>query len=59
MVGVLPGHDRFVEYRLAADIATIRTVCTYRRTIRQKEQVCVRSDLVVALRAFEAINVEK
>ena len=58
VVRVVAGHDRLVEDGLATDIAAVGAVGAYRGAIGQQEQVCVGGDLLVALCALEAINVE-
>jgi hypothetical protein len=42
-----------------ADVATVRAICTYWRTIREKKKVGVGSHLITTFRAFEAIDMEK
>ena len=59
VVRVVPGHDRLVEDGLLADVAAVRAVGAYRRAVGEQEQVRVRGDLVPALGAFEAVDMEK
>ena len=59
VVGIVAGHDCLVEDGLLADIAAVGAVGAYRRAVGEQEQVRVRGDLVTALRAFEAVDVEE
>ena len=59
VVRVVTSHDSFVEDGLFADIAAVRTVRTYRRSVREQQEVRVRGDLVAALGALETVDMEE
>ena len=59
VVRVVARHDRLVEDRLLAHRAAVRAVRADRRAVREQEQVRVRRDLVPALGALEAVDVEE
>jgi len=59
VIRIVPSHDCLIQNRETADIATVRAICTYRRTIGEKQKVSVRGDLITTFCAFEAINMEK
>ena len=42
-----------------ADIATIRAICAYWRTIGEKKKVSVCGHLITTFCAFEAVDMEK
>ena len=59
VVRVVARHDRLVEDRLLAHRAAVRAVRADRRAVRGQEEVRVRRDLVPALGALEAVDVEE
>ena len=59
VVRVVARHDRLVEDRLLAHRAAVRAVRADRRAVREQEEVRVRRDLVPALGALEAVDVEE
>lgn len=59
VIGIVAGHDGFVQNRLFADIAVVRAVRTYRRPVREKQEVRVGCYLVSAFCALETINMEE
>ena len=59
VVRVVARHDRLVEDRQLADGAAVRAVGADRRAVREQEEVRVRRDLVPALGALEAVDVEE
>ena len=59
VIGVVAGHDRFVEDGLLADVAVVAALCADGGAIGEQQEVRVGGDLVVALCAFEAVDMEK
>ena len=59
VIGVVARHDSLVEDGEVADTAAVGAVCAYWRAVREKEEVGICRNLMVALGTFEAIDVEK
>lgn len=59
MIRIIARHDRLIKNGQMANIATVRAVCTYRRTVGEKQEVCVGSDSVCTFRASEAVDMEE
>jgi hypothetical protein len=59
MVRIVTGHDCLVKNGVVADVAAVGAVCADRRAIGEQEEICVCSDLVSTLCAFETIDMEE
>ena len=59
MIRVFSGHDGLVEDRQPTDVAAVGAVGAYGGAVGEQEEIGVGGDLVVALCASEAINVEE
>jgi hypothetical protein len=59
VIWIVSSHDCLVQNREMADVATVRAICTYWRTIGEKKKVGVGGHLITTFRAFEAIDMEK
>lgn len=59
MIGIVTGHDSFVQDRFVADIAAIGAACANWRAVRKQKQIRIRRHLVAALGASETVDVKE